>query len=223
MRKRPTGKAGWRARAAGLAFCAALHAALIAAFLWPRAAPPPPPAQPALVLVSVAKQPPGAAAREDIGSFNPVQPSAPQAAAPTVTITRPASDTSDLLNAAQLAGAAVAGGGGNGGGCDMARLVQQALRRDPMVRMAVADAHRTGTAILLWNGDWVQSGAEEGKGLSVVREAILWEVGFAPQACREMPMHGLVLLSLADGGTRFAIGTGEWRWSDILGLRGIRR
>jgi hypothetical protein len=33
-------------------------------------------------------------------------------------------------------------------------------------------------------------------------------------------MHGLVLLSLAEGGTRFAIGSGDWRWSDLLGLRG---
>jgi hypothetical protein len=28
-----------------------------------------------------------------------------------------------------------------------------------------------------------------------------------------------LLLSLADGSTRFAIGSGEWRWSDLLGLR----
>ena len=32
-------------------------------------------------------------------------------------------------------------------------------------------------------------------------------------------VHGLVLLSLADGSTRFAIGAGDWRWSDLLGVR----
>ena len=32
-------------------------------------------------------------------------------------------------------------------------------------------------------------------------------------------MHGTVVLSLADGGTRFAIGTNAWRWSDLLGLK----
>ena len=57
--------------------------------------------------------------------------------------------------------------------------------------------------------------------LSAVREAIMWEVAFSPTACRNQPMHGLVLLSLADGNTRFAIGSGAWRWSDLLGLRGI--
>ena len=74
---------------------------------------------------------------------------------------------------------------------------------------------------MLWNGDWVQTGGQDGKGLSAAREAITWEVAFAPEACRHQRMHGVVLLSLADGSTRFAIGSGDWRWSDLLGLRPI--
>jgi hypothetical protein len=101
----------------------------------------------------------------------------------------------------------------------MARAVQQALRRDPLVRTAVENANRLGKAIMLWNGDWVRSGEQDGKGLSAVREAILWEVAFAPEACRNQPVRGLVLLSLADGNTRFAIGSGAWRWSDLLEVR----
>jgi hypothetical protein len=129
-------------------------------------------------------------------------------------------DTSDLLSESQIAGAAVAGQGGGGGECDMAQAVQRALRRDPMVRTAVEDAHRLGKAVMLWNGDWVRSGEQDGKGLSAVREAITWEVAFAPEACRNMRVHGLVLLSLADGRTRFALGQhNEWRWSDLLGRR----
>jgi hypothetical protein len=88
-----------------------------------------------------------------------------------------------------------------------------------MVRTAVADAQRLGKAIMLWNGDWVRSGEQDGKGLSVVRQAIMWEVAFAPEACRNERVHGLMLLSLGDGRTRFAIGSGDWRWSDLLGLR----
>jgi hypothetical protein len=83
----------------------------------------------------------------------------------------------------------------------------------------VADAQRLGKAIMLWNGDWVRSGEQDGKGLSVVRQAIMWEVAFAPEACRNERVHGLMLLSLGDGRTRFAIGSGDWRWSDLLGLR----
>ena len=101
----------------------------------------------------------------------------------------------------------------------MARAVQQALRRDRLVFASMASAQRLGKAMMLWNGDWVRSGGEDGKGLSAVREAVMWEVGFAPQACREARMHGLVLVSLADGRTRFAIGASDWRWSDLLGVR----
>ena len=136
-------------------------------------------------------------------------------------VATPVDDYSDLLSDSQLAGAATIGEGGGGGSCDMARAVQQALRRDPLVRAAVEDGHRLGRAIMLWNGDWVRSGGQDGKGLSAVREAVMWEVAFAPEACRNRPVHGLVLLSLADGATRFAIGSGDWRWSDLLGVRGV--
>ncbi len=134
-------------------------------------------------------------------------------------------NTSDILSDAQIAGAmGVEGegagegsGGGGAGGCNMARTLQAALRRDPMVRRAVETSGRAGKAVMLWNGDWVRSGDQDGKGLSGVRQAILWELAFAPAACRDTHMRGLLLLSLADG-TRFAIGTQTWRWSDLLGV-----
>ena len=47
-------------------------------------------------------------------------------------------------------------------------------------------------------------------------------VAFAPESCRNEPIHGMVLVSLTDGNTRFGIGAGNWRWSDLLGLRGSR-
>jgi hypothetical protein len=140
------------------------------------------------------------------------------------------SDTGATLTEAQLAGATVAGsgagsggggaggGGGGGGPCDMAARIQSALRRDPMVRAAAVGA--SGKAILLWNGDWVRNTGEDGKGLAIIREAILWEVGFAPPACRAQPVRGIVVLSLsgAGGPTRLALGGGSWRWSDLLAL-----
>jgi hypothetical protein len=136
----------------------------------------------------------------------------------------PAPDNSDILSEVQLASIANAGEQGLGKfGCDTAGLVQQALRRDKLVRKAVEDAGRLGKAVMLWNGDWVQTGGQEGKGLSAVREAVMWEVAFAPENCRNQRMHGAVLLSLADGDTRFAIGSNDWRWSDLLGVRETTR
>ncbi len=146
----------------------------------------------------------------------------------TPAVDTPVPNTSDLLSDAQLSGAATAddegmgggGGGGTGAGsCNMALVLQRALRRDPLVHTAVAEAGRLGKAVMLWNGDWIRSGTQDGKGLSGVRQAILWELAFAPEACRKKQVHGLVLLSFVDG-TRFAIGSdGDWRWSDLLGLR----
>ena len=146
-----------------------------------------------------------------------------------------------LLGAAQLAGATTAGagsGGGNGGGsggggagsgagsgggsCDMVRRVQDRLRRTPSVRAAVAEAGQTmnapGQAMLIWDGDWLQSRGQSGKGLAGVRQAIALEVAFSPAECRAQTMAGLAVLSLEDGptGARLALGRGSWRWSDLL-------
>ena len=140
------------------------------------------------------------------------------------------------LSEAQLSGATMAGsgdgsgadgpgGGGNGRSCDMVRRLQTALRRDVQVQAALAEAHRgsatSSRAVLVWNGDWIRSGLEDGKGLAGVRQAIMVEVAFAPAACRAEPMHGLVLISLKDGpgAARLALGSDAWRWSDLLFAR----
>ena len=90
------------------------------------------------------------------------------------------------------------------------------------MQAAAAQARRSGTrAILVWNGDWIQSPGEEGKGLAGVRQAISLEVAFAPEACRTQQMHGLVLLTLNDapGSAGLVLGGGVWRWSDLLQIR----
>ena len=138
------------------------------------------------------------------------------------------------LSAAEVAGAVTAGNGGGAGGsgsggagqtCDMVRRLQEALRRDTRVVQAVTEAHRAaggrGAAIMVWNGDWIRSGGEDGKGLAGVRQAIAVEVAFAPEACRAEPVRGLVLISLTDspGAAKLALGGGRWKWSDLLFAR----
>lgn len=151
-----------------------------------------------------------------------------------------------LLGAAQIAGAmtvgagpgggggtGVGGGGGSGGtgsgpgsgggSCDMVRWVQDAVRDDQAVRRAVIaasqDMDANGRAILVWNGDWLQSRNQSGKGLAGVRQAIALEVAFAPAECKTQRMTGLAVLKLEDrpGGAQLALGKGSWRWSDLLG------
>lgn len=167
----------------------------------------------------------------------------PTPAPPPDVVSRPVRETEvaqvesngdDEVSDAQLAGAATAGSGGEGSGsgggdCNMTRRLQSALRKDARVQAAVADALASsrsgGKAIVVWNGDWVRHGDQEGQGMAAVREAILWEVGFAPKACRAEPMHGLVLISLNDtpGSARLVVGSDQWRWSDILFRRGAAR
>jgi len=193
----------------------------------PPPAPPPPPPTPVSEEIAPTTPPPAQA------------PSAPRAPVPVRSRARPSPAPPQLesppaaasrsnaqgvgLSDSQLAGASSAdsgnGTGAEGQGCHMAQRVQAALRRDSLVQASVAHATDSGPrAIMVWNGDWVQSDSEDGKGLAAVREAIVWEVAFAPQACRAERMRGLILLSLngAPGSPRLAVGAGDWRWSDLL-------
>jgi len=124
--------------------------------------------------------------------------------------------------AGEGAGGTGSGAGAGSGRCDMVRRLQDALRQDDDVRTAIANAQRAaGGAVIVWNGDWIQSPAESGKGLAGVRQAIMMEVAFAPRECRAEPVRGRVLLSLDDrGGARLVLGSGVWRWTDLLGGRG---
>jgi len=139
------------------------------------------------------------------------------------------------LGDGELAGAATAGGGaggggtgGDGGGCDMVRRLQDALRRSPRLQAAIKQAHpevvAAGKAIVVWNGDWVRSPGQAGNGFTGVRELMIVEIAFAPEACRAEPVRGLVLISLSDapGAARIALGARTWRWSDLVFARGAR-
>ena len=211
--------------------------------VWRPPEPPPPPPEP-----PKASEPAGDAA--PAAAQAPPKPAPPQPPTPIQVKTAPPppeikpvpaasappAPRWTVLGASQIAGAAQAGDGagegegaggqGRGVSCDMVGRLQAALRRDVRVRAAVSQAGRAAEAgegaLVVWNGDWVQSPGEDGKGLATVRQAIMLEVAFAPQPCRTRPMRGLVLLSMADGpgAARVVLGAGAWRWSDLLGVSG---
>jgi hypothetical protein len=201
-----------------------MSVALVAPPPPPEPPPPPPPVPdrpaaktPVVAKPAPAKPPP----RRRLARRAPPSPTV----APLIAASSPTADGPADVSDAEIASAGTAGSGnGSGRGCDMARRLQAALRRDPRVQAAVAEAHR-GKAIRIWNGDWLRHGEQEGAGLAAVREAIMWEVGFAPEACRTEPVHGLILISLGDnpGSARLVVGRGAWRWSDVLFAQGVRR
>ena len=155
-----------------------------------------------------------------------------------VTAAQPESNLR-LLGEGELAGALVAGqgagggagqggsgGGGLGGsgagkGCDMLGRLQAMVRRDARVQSTVRQAQQElnagRRAIQIWDGDWVQSTGQEGRGLAGVRQAIAVEIAFAPRECRMEQVRGLVVLSLGDdaGSPRLALGAPNWRWGEL--------
>jgi len=143
--------------------------------------------------------------------------------ADTGKVTDLAAEVSDAEVASAAKAGAGSGGGGGGGQCDMTGWLQTKLRKDRRVQAALAQAH-TGRPIRVWNGDWLTHPGQEGKGLAAVREAIMWEVAFAPEACRKQRVRGLILISLDDdaGSARVVMGAGDWRWSDLLFAPGRR-
>jgi hypothetical protein len=202
----------------------------------PALAPPGPSAPAAGPKTPVPKPPKHAAARpqpahEAIRKPEPseVPPRFVPAAPPEVQVSE-AELASAVTADSEAGGSGGIGAGGEGSGsgagggerCDMVARLQRALRGDWRVQAAVAGARRApgsvGRPLVVWNGDWVRHGEEEGKGLASVRQAIAVEVAFAPKACRAQAMHGLVLLSLNDapGSARLVLGAGAWRWSDLL-------
>ncbi|HEY3948197.1 hypothetical protein [Phenylobacterium sp.] len=230
-----------RRRALGVGVSLAAHLAILAVLLTARQPAPPPAALPPIEVALVGPTPepdsgaPPAAApakAEPKPPPTPVRPTPPRPdLKPIPAAPRPEPDPMPQLTEAQIASAATAGAGsgeGEGAGagsggrpCDMVRRVQAALRKDPRVRAAVAEAEAVrgapGKALYVWNGDWIRSRGQDGAGLAAAREAIMWEVAFAPETCRAQPVHGLVLFSMGDtSGSGLVVGGGTWRWSDLL-------
>jgi hypothetical protein len=242
----PTGARPPRRRAAGrrrlltLGLSLAAHLAVLVALLSARhqALPAEPPPM-VVALVGLTPEPdqgapPAAAQAEPTPPEPPKAPVKPTPPRPDVKPV-PASERPEptpappSLSEAQVASAATAGSGaaegrGVGAGgqpCDMVRRLQSALRKDARIQAAVAEADsapgQSRKALYVWNGEWIRSSGQDGNGLAAVREAIMWEVAFAPETCRTERVHGLVLLSLSDGGAgRLVMGGGDWRWSDLL-------
>lgn len=223
-----------RRRLTTVGFSLACHAGLVAALLFVHGPPMAPPEPQPILVQLVDPRPPAetpalASAPAPPAAAQPPPPKALARRSPRRPDVKPllagegkSRDAGVELSEAQLASAASAGGGGGAGRpCDMARRLQAALRKDARVQAAVAEARAAGAgakALFVWNGDWVRSSGQEGNGLAAVREAMMWEIGFAPEACRAEPVHGLVAFSLNDapGGARLVVGAGAWRWTDLL-------
>jgi len=214
----------------------ALHMSLFLALIWTRVAPTPPvdpfPMTVSMIdaplLVPEPKPPPKAAPAPTEKPPEPLKIAARKTPPPVRPKVEPlpagevtkGETSSNQLSEGQLAGATTADSGPSGRNCNMVRMLQTALRKNPNIAAAVTAAHQSmgGRAITMWDGDWIRTNGEDGAGLAGVREAMMIGIAFAPEPCRSEPVRGPVLISLNDspGAARLALGSGEWRWTDLL-------
>jgi hypothetical protein len=117
---------------------------------------------------------------------------------------------------------AVAENAASGRACQLGGWLQAALRADPTVQSALAAIPRAdrsvANAIMLWNLRWVRQPPSALAGASVLRSALMVGVRAAPPECQTQLVRGPELLVMTDasGTTLIAIGSGEWRWADLL-------
>lgn len=107
--------------------------------------------------------------------------------------------------------------------CAIPERLQQALTSDATVgaglRLVPPQARSVANAILVWDGSWVD---ERGLGgpdaIGPLRSAIAAQVRSLPPKCRELDLAGprFLVFPSGQGPTVVALGSGLWRWSDLI-------
>jgi hypothetical protein len=106
--------------------------------------------------------------------------------------------------------------------CALTAWLQQALQDDPLVQAALREIPRpsrsVANALMLWNGSWAPVSASAAAGVSTIETAVVVGVLQTPESCRSELIRGPELMTLVSGedATVIAIGSGEWRWADLL-------
>lgn len=107
--------------------------------------------------------------------------------------------------------------------CGVVETLQRALQEDAAVQAALAlipkDARSVANAVSVWNTTWTVPGeAREAAALQALKALITNRLGETSPACRLQPLRGprLITLQSARGPTSLAIGSGEWRWADLM-------
>jgi hypothetical protein len=104
--------------------------------------------------------------------------------------------------------------------CDLATALANDLRQAPAAQRALlavpASARSVADAIMMWDGQW--PGDTQAGGKALLRALIEREIAAARSRCLDEINHGPHLFLVPASGTTVAIvvGSGEWRWRDLL-------
>ena len=180
------------------------HPAATVAAPSPSHPPPSPPDLPVRPVVTVVAD--GIPTRVDLAA---------PAADPVLDPAKPSLVAIEALSASQSAA--------SGKPCEIATTLQSLLQTDPAVREALTriprDKRSVAGAVMLWKRTWVSADAVGGvTAMEPIQSAIVQAVGAAEPNCRDETVLGPRLFIVGDtrGAIVLALGSGQWRWSDLL-------
>ncbi len=133
-----------------------------------------------------------------------------------------AADDRDPVNDPVALSVSAAATNASGETCQMTAWLQQALQADPQVQAAMLriprPARSVANALMLWDGDWVEPPMQTSQSVAALRAALVAGIRAAPVACQFETIRGPELISLTEGpgATILAVGSGEWRWAQLL-------
>lgn len=111
----------------------------------------------------------------------------------------------------------------SGGACDLTDPVQAALQQSEVVAASlpqIPQARRSvANAIMVWNEQWVALHETlDPAAMAAIRDTVAGTVAAASPECRLQPQSGprLILLPGVSDTTVLAVGSGVWRWQDLL-------
>ena len=116
---------------------------------------------------------------------------------------------------------------GDGNGCSVASAVSAALIADKVAMAELAalptEVRSQADAVMLWNGAWLDDDPEwqmqmAQRQIPALRRVVTEAVLALPAACLEVQTSGPQLLPISEPErtTMVVIGSGVWRWSNLL-------
>ena len=219
-------RAGTSDRAGRLALLTAVIAAHLLLILWLMARTPIVPLMPArgsaLIMVGLSS--------EDGIEVEPSRPAQQHSAAARAPVPPPLIALPSLIPAAFDAMAMADAKASGGGGCQLAGEVAAAILANPAAMAELAalppGVRSDADAVMIWNGGWAgqtldtgpQGATPVGESATGLRSLIEQTVAASSAQCRATALTGPVLVPIAEAGrtTMLAIGSGVWRWGDLL-------
>ena len=111
----------------------------------------------------------------------------------------------------------------NGGTCDLTAPVQAALQSSEAVRASLPlippDKRSVANAVMVWKVSWLAEDQQlDATAIAAIRDVVAETIADATPECRLQPQAGPRLLLLSGPGDTvvLAVGSGQWRWQDLL-------